>query len=443
MESSLPILNKSFKTPSYKALITLIILVLLSVFAWPFFVDDALDDGIAVVVYEFNSQDTLDNNGSVYQLGMWVKVDALPYEAGLWRLKQYEKALKNNDGATTTLKFEDYPKDRWIKKLNQVEGAEDLLCNFREYQCLERIYNQSPANSKKLAALLSANAANIEKYDGQMQYDQFQLYTDPMRSTFEIPFGPGSNIIKLKLMSIIQLVASNNVEQAISQLAPLIDFQQKVLEQTPYATVKITGILEYSSILDTVAFLIGKTEKSQRIQWAGLIERFSLLQSNQFNMNRILKRRFVAAANGWDFLSIENIKASSPDSSGILPLFILFKPNRTLNVMYQSLLQSLDDGGAINFNSDNIKQSIDYTNVIGSTLIDTTTFMITGLTDELTELKIKQRMIKHLYEQNNGQPATFNSPYTGKPGFNQDEQFCVSTDDVKYDVCITAFQTSK
>ena len=435
----------STKVFNYKRLI-LLLAVLLAILAYPFLFDDAIDDDISALVIKFNNQTTVKNNGSVYQLGMWAKSTTSPYEVGLWRLNQYDKALKRNNGSATNLTFEDRPKDSWIRKINFVEGTQDLLCDFSQIQCLDSLYEASQEKNEKIAALLQVNTANIEIYDGQMQYDKFQLYANPSLTLPQIQFGLGLDINKLKLMSIIQSVASSNGDAVTSELKQMLNFHQKVLAQTPYAITKIKSVIQYVSILDTVAFLIGKTDKSKRTQWAEIIRAFSFLQKDQLNMNKITKLRIVSAANGWAYFSIENMSASLPDSESRLPFFILFKPNRTLNSMYQHLLQDMDyselsKGRIINTKPDNLKQAIgiDYTNFIGSTLLRTAVPKTIDLTPDLLDLEVRQRMITYLYDKSSHQESIFRSPHTGESAFYQKAQFCVSTNNPKRDVCITAF----
>ena len=81
-------------------------LLIASVLFYLFLVDDELNPEIQPILDQYNSQHTTENNGSVYQLGMWSALDTSPYDVGLWRLNQYNEALSNNGYSVIDVEFE-------------------------------------------------------------------------------------------------------------------------------------------------------------------------------------------------------------------------------------------------------------------------------------------------------------------------------------------------
>lgn len=166
--------------------VVLIIILLLLVLFYLFIIDDKLNPEIQLILDQYNTQHTIYENGSVYQLGIWSALDTSPYDVGLWRLKQYNESLSNNGYTVVDVEFEDYPENDWIESLYSEDKMPELLCDFNKLECLELIY-QDPSN---IVNLIAENSDYIKRYDGLMKFDKFALYETPSYMLPMMKFGP-------------------------------------------------------------------------------------------------------------------------------------------------------------------------------------------------------------------------------------------------------------
>ncbi len=426
----------------------MIILFVLSILLYLFVQDDELNPNIQPILDQYNAQHTVDENGSVYQLGMWSALGASPYDVGLWRLKQYNDALSNGGYNVVDVKFEDYPVGSWIESLYPEDELPELLCDFKKAACLELIYN----DPSHISTLLSENSEYIKRYEGLMQFENFALYQSPSAMLPLIRFGPSLDVLKLKLIDIINDVKQREIALASNKLIELIHHNRRVLEKTPYATSKVISFVETELIIDVFAFILSKNNAVPISLWKEVIASLKPLTENQLKLNKVLLNEFVAQAKMFDVLKAEDYKGDLPSVIKYIPLSLMFKKNRSMNMLYAATTRYFDK---LEFIGDEIKVIkgkkltdvvyFDYKNAIGSLLLTTALPNFIELENQIYNIEIKQRMLKHLFELKINKSATFlnspyKSPYTGQEAHIIDNKYCINVDaNNENDVCISSF----
>jgi len=428
--------------------VVLIIILLLLVLFYLFIIDDKLNPEIQLILDQYNTQHTIDENGSVYQLGMWSALDTSPYDVGLWRLKQYNESLSNNGYTVVDVEFEDYPENDWIELLYPEDKMPELLCDFNKLECLELIY-QDPSN---IVNLIAENSDYIKRYDGLMKFDKFALYETPSYMLPMMKFGPSLDILKLKLIEVINDVKQGQIGLASSKLIPLIKHNRRVLGQTPYVIPKVISLVESEIIIDVFAFILSKSDDIHPSFWKDVIASLKPLTNNQLKLNNVLLNAFVAQAKMFEVLKPEDYKRDLPSVIKYIPLSLMFKKNRSMNMLYEATIRYFD---RLEFVGDKIKVTegkelkdvvyFDYRNALGSLLLMTALPKFIELENQVYNIEIKQRMLKHLFElkmKNHGinNQRLYKSPYTGQTAHVIGNNFCIVVDDdSKNDICISNF----
>ena len=428
--------------------VVLIIILLLLVLFYLFIIDDKLNPEIQLILDQYNTQHTIDENGSVYQLGMWSALDTSPYDVGLWRLKQYNESLSNNGYTVVDVEFEDYPENDWIELLYPEDKMPELLCDFNKLECLELIY-QDPSN---IVNLIAENSDYIKRYDGLMKFDKFALYETPSYMLPMMKFGPSLDILKLKLIEVINDVKQGQIGLASSKLIPLIKHNRRVLGQTPYVIPKVISLVESEIIIDVFAFILSKSDDIHPSFWKDVIASLKPLTNNQLKLNNVLLNAFVAQAKMFEVLKPEDYKRDLPSVIKYIPLSLMFKKNRSMNMLYEATIRYFD---RLEFVGDKIKVTegkelknvvyFDYRNALGSLLLMTALPKFIELENQVYNIEIKQRMLKHLFElkmKNHGinNQRLYKSPYTGQAAHVIGNNFCIVVDDdSKNDICISNF----
>jgi len=438
--------NKN-KNKNKKWLISLFIL-LLSIFLYLFVIDDELNHNIQPILDQYNTQHTTENNGSVYQLGMWSALDTSPYEVGLWRLKQYNEALSNNGYSVVDVEFEDYPEKDWIESLYSEDKMPELLCDFNKIKCFELIY-KDPSN---ISNLIAENSEQIKRYEGLMQFGNFQLFEKPSYMLPMMKFGPSLDILKLKLIDIINDVKQGQIDLASSKLLPLIRHNRRVLEQTPYVIPKVISIVKSEIIIDVFAFILSKNDDIPSSLWKDVIASLKPLTDNQLKLNKVFLNEFVAQAKMFEVMQPEDYKRELPSVIKYIPLSLMFKKNRSMNMLYEATTRYFE---RLEFEGDKIKVIngkeiedvvyFDYKNALGSLLLMTSVPKFIELENQVYNIEIKQRMLKHLFElrmqnSDSNSQSSYKSPYTGQKAHVIDNNYCIAVDDdSENDICISNF----
>jgi hypothetical protein len=448
--NKLPIIDgkKAVLESKNKKGLLLIVLLVLSILLYLFVQDDELNSEIQPILDQYNTQHILDDNGSVYQLGMWSALGTSPYDVGLWRLNKYNDALSTDSYNVVDVKFDDYPKENWIESLYPEDKIPDLLCDFNKVACLELIY-KDPSN---ISALIADNSEYIKRYEGLMKFDSFKLYEEPSSTLPMMMFGPSLDILKLKLIDIIKDVKQGEIGIASSKLIELIKHNRRVLEQTPYVIPKVISMVESEMIIDIFAFILSKRDDIPPSLWKEVIASLKPLTENQLKLNTVFLYEFVAQAKMFDVLNSNDYRRDLPTVIKYIPLSLMFKKNRSLNMLYDETTRYFNRlefvGEKIKIIKGNERENVvyfDYKNALGSFLLMTALPRFIELENQVYNIEIKQRMLKHLFElkiikSDTYKYTTYKSPYTGKEAHVIDNHYCITVDDDnENDICISNF----
>jgi len=417
-------LNK-FKTP--------LVVVLVCFSAYLFLRDDDLNPEIVELLKEYSSKISKNNNGSVYHMGMWSSLESSPYEVGLWRIEQYEKSLANTNLPSTSIEFDDYPEEDWIEEILPEDEKPKWFCDYDEIGCLESIYSQS----EQAIYLGDAFSKHIQRYNGVFSYTNFGLYQQPSIYGPMMKFGPGIDVLKIKLILNLHNFKLGKREAVVEELIQLINHHKLVLGQTPYTVSKVISVVELQLLYKVAAFLISKTDDEDLSVWKPYIDSLTQLKKDQLTFNKPLNHEFMSSYNSFQIAGLGNYRENLPSILKYLPKSFLYKPNRTANLMYQGMtvkkgMYELLGDRILVHDKQNVDDTIkfDLSNPIGSLLAITVTPKYLELDGALHNLEIFQRMTKHLYQQkfNNGNES-FLSPYTGMEGRIKGSFYCVDVHD--------------
>lgn len=413
-----------------KGLLLTGIALLIALFSYLLAFDDAINPQIPPILEKYNSQYTTENNGSVYQLGMWASLDDSPYEVGLWRLNQYQAALAKQGGVIAELKYEDYPTSDWLKLPFPSDQRPELLCDFDRVECLTRIYD----SSEKAAKLSRDNQAYIDRHDGLKAFNRFELYDKPSIALPQIHFGPGVDILKLKLMTLFGQVKAKEYKEASDELARLVTFYKRMLAQTPYLIADITAILELDVTLNTAAFLMAKTDENAMSDWSSLVSVLTQFEPEQLSLEKAIFSDVAGQVNALDEADLRHFVKEQGGWQQYLPIDVLYKRNRTINQLFEIMTANL---GKAKFVGERIviepstyvgrMLDVDLRNLVGSQVIISAPPKFTSFESELFDLAVKQDMLKHLMlNAINNETKTFKSPYTGKAASIKEHQLCIT-----------------
>jgi hypothetical protein len=285
-----------------------------------------------------------------------------------------------------------------------------------------------------------------------MKFERFQLYETPSSTLPMMMFGPSLDILKLKLIDIINDVKQKNIGFASSKLVELIQHNRRVLEQTPYVIPKVISLIESEIIIGVFAFILSKNEDVSPLLWKEVIASLKPLTENQLKLNAVFLYEFVAQAKMFDVLKAEDYKRDLPYIIKYIPLSLMFKKNRSMNMLYEATTRYFDRlefvGEKIKMMKGNELEDViyfDYKNALGSILLMTALPKFIELENQIYNIEIKQRMLKHLFELKINKSDTFinssyKSPYTGQEAHIIDNKYCINVDALnENDVCISSF----
>jgi len=426
-------LNK-IKTP--------LVVVLVCCAAYLFLRDDDLNPEIVELLEEYPQSIDKKNNGSVYHLGMWSSFDSSPYDVGLWRIMQYENAYSNAEFPTNTIDYEDYPKDKWIDELFAESNKPKWFCDYDERDCLDLIYS----HSEDAIYLGKEFNKHISRYDGVLNYSNFGLSQEPSVFSPMMMFGPGIDVLKIKIITYFHSFKLGNQETVVGELTRLLNYHKAVLDQTPYTVSKVISVVELQLIYKATAYLISKTSNQNLDVWKPYIDALKGFNQNQLTFDKPLLHEFASSYKSFQIAGLGDFKKDLPIVIRYMPKSYLFKPNKTANLMYKALTVNR---GKYKFSGDRIivhekadvKDVIKFqlTNPIGSLLAITATPRYLNLDGQLHGLEVLQRLTKHLYNKrlDNGE-GQFISPYTGEKGIAKDKYYCIDSESPKDNpVCLS------
>jgi hypothetical protein len=428
------LLNKVFddeRSKIFKRLLVVILVLSIVGGGYLFYKDDDLNPEIIELLEEYSSNNTKQNNGSVYHMGMWSSLESSPYEVGLWRIEQYEKSLANTELSSTSIEFDDYPEEDWIEEILPEAEKPKWFCDYDESGCLESIYSKS----EQAIYLGDTFAKHIERYNGVFNYTDFGIYQQPSIYGPMMMFGPGIDVLKIKLILNLHNFKLGKRKAVIEELIQLLNHHKSVLGQTPYTVSKVVSVVELQLIYKASAFLISKKNDEHLSIWKPYIDSLVQLEKDQLTFNKPLNHEFISSYNSFQIAGLGNFRKDLPSILKYLPKSFLYKPNRTANLMFKGLTvkrgqyELLSDRIIIH-KKPNINDAIkfDLSNAIGSILALTVTPKFVDLDGAMYDLEVLQRLTKHLYEQRvNNSDVNFLSPYTGIEGAVNGKFYCIDS----------------
>lgn len=406
------------------------------------FMDDELNPEIVELLEDHSKNISKNNNGSVYHLGMWSSFDSSPYEVGLWRVTQYENAYSNAEFPTNTIEYEDYPKDKWIEELFVESDKPKWLCDYDESDCLDLIYT----NSEDAIYLGKVFDKHITRYDGVLDYSYFGLSHEPSVFSPMMMFGPGIDVLKIKLITYFHSFKLGKQEIVINNLARLLSHHKTVLDQTPYTVSKVISVVELQLIYKAAAYLISKTSNQNLYIWKPYINALTQFNKNQITFEKPFLHEFASSYKSFEMAGLGDFRKDLPSVIGYLPKSYLFKPNKTANVMFKALMVNrgkyeFSDDRIIVHEKPDIKSLMKFelSNPIGSLLAITATPRYLNLDGQLHNLEILQRITKHLYIKRFGsEEKEFISPYTGNKGKAKGKLYCIDAESAEDEpICLS------
>ncbi|MCP4990463.1 MAG: hypothetical protein GY928_31820 [Colwellia sp.] len=419
-----------------------ICLIVFSSLAYFAFMDDELNPEIVQLLEDHSKNISKSNNGSVYHLGMWSSFDSSPYEVGLWRIKQYENAYLNAEFPTSSIDYEDYPKDKWTEELFAENDKPKWLCDYDESDCLDLLYS----NSADAIYLAKEFNKHISRYDGVLNYSYFGLSHEPSVFSPMMMFGPGIDVLKIKLISYFHDFKQGNQEAIVNNLTRLLNHHKTVLDQTPYTVSKVISVVELQLIYEAAAYLISKTSNQNLGVWKPYINALKQFNKNQITFEKPFLHEFASSYKSFEMAGLGDFRKDLPSVIGYLPKSYLFKPNKTANLMFKALMVNR---GKYEFSGDRIivhkkpdvksLMKFELSNPIGSLLAITATPRYLNLDGQLYNLEVIQRLTKHLYHKRLGsEKGEFISPYTGKKGNVIDKLFCIDSESLEDEpICLS------
>lgn len=412
-----------------------------------FIFDEPLNVNAANVLKHYNHNHTIENNGSVYQLGLWSEISESPMQIGKWRIAQYQDAIRKS--TEEEVEFEDYAGSIITQEIFQGKSKPALLCNIKESACV----NYIQLNIDLIPSLLADKSLFIERYDNALSFNTYTLYEKPSYNLPTPTYGNNSDLLKLKLLGLIKQTQEEKYQESATEIAHIISTHKKILAQTPYLAPKIMSIVELELTIDTLSLLLSKTHKSHIAQWQPILTALKPLNSAQLSMEKPFFYEFVSLVNTLETIDVEDYKDELIENINFLPSRILYKQNKTINMLYQWMtsnqnLMSYNNNRIITKESpviDNIL-AYDLMNPMGSLLAMSIAPRLLHLEPFLYKIDVKQKMLMYQFNQKlstlpKNKKKEFISPYTGEPSYIADGFLCVSKNtNLNEDICIHALE---
>lgn len=440
------LLNKAFgdkRAKQFKAILVVVITLSVATGGYLFFKDEELNPEIVELLEEYSNNISREKNGSIYHMGMWSSLDSSPYEVGLWRIEQYENSLARTQLPSTSIEFGDYPEEDWIEEIIPEDEKPKWFCDYDEIECLDLLYNQS----EQAIYLGDMFHKHIKRYDGVLNYSDFGLFQKPSIYAPMMRFGPGIDVLKVKLILSLNDFKLGKRNAVINDLIVLLNHHKNVIRQTPYTVSKVISVVELQLLYKAAAYLISKTNDEDLLIWKPYIDSLVQLDKEQLSFNRPLNHEFVSSYFSFQIAGLGDYKENLPAILKHLPKSFLYKPNRTANLMFNGITvkrgkYELDGDKIIVHEKPNVDDAIKFelSNPIGSLLAITVTPKYLELDGALHDLEVLQRMTKHLYQQRlDNSNESFLSPYSGVKGRFKGSFYCIDVYD-KGDkpICLSA-----
>lgn len=395
-------------------------------------IDEPLNPQVPTLVETVRSEVTLEDNGMVYLLGMWIASDESPYDVGLKRIRKSKLMVGKLDSKQFE-PLEDSNSEIWLTELGDGEGVSELTCHYLQNDCLRSIWNRTD----EIPELIETYRLYLDRLEQLMGYEKF---SPPIEPSLSKPIASHGSLIfsaKLKLLEVIYFSKNGEISRASSELAELIKLNVNLLKNSPNVMTKVIASVQHELTMEVAAFLFSKTSNSSIKYWETALTESSKLEPSMMSLKRPLAIEFVAIINSFrDELGAETIGNHGQKS---YTFSLAYKPNMTTNLLYEVYLDSFDfytwnDGMIV---SQRIKPArrelpeIQYTNYVGSLLARTAIARYLDLEDHFLEVYFRSVVLKQSFEfrhsgiANDSTGVTLFSPYSGKHAYFKDELLCV------------------
>ena len=398
-------------------------------------IDEPLNPQVPTLVETAQSEVTVENNGMVYLLGMWIASDESPYDVGLKRI-QNSKLMAGKLDSKQFEPLEDSNSDIWLTELSDGEDVSELTCHYLQNDCLRNIWNRT----NEIPVLIETYRLYLDRLEQLMGYERFSPPIEPSFSEPMIFYGSLIFSAKLKLLEVIYLAKNGEISRSSSELAELVRLNVNLLKNSPNVMTKVIASVQHEITMEVAAFLLSKTSNSNIRYWETAVTESSKLQPPMVSLKRPLAFEFVAMINSIrDELGAEAVGNHGQKN---YTYSLAYKPNMTTNLLYEAYLDSFDsytwsDGMIV---SQRVKPSkrelpeIQYTNYVGSLLARTAIPRYLDVEDHFLEVYFRSIVLKHSFEFRQSGIAkvltevTLSSPYSGKQAYFKNGMLCMDND---------------
>lgn len=344
-----------------QAIICTPLIAALAVFIYlQLFVDTTLDPEVNDWIARANENVTLDNNGNVYRYGLDAEEGKDPYEEGLARVRKTETKKRLNEKIAV------------IYKSNFSEASlnlsEEMTCSLRKFECLE--FSLSQADT--LPGVLSKNQLLLRRYQELSNYQNFYPIYSTHSDYPQIGFDEIIAARRLFVFNVIHSAANGRFEEAVSNVAEDIAFIRRVMKNETSLISHVINIVQLQEDFYLLSFILGNAPKTFN---GAKIEPIPLIDASETGKhNRVLEREFSKSV----IAIMEDI--SPAYDPGNLVSRLIFKPNRTINILFEDykkirgpyLLYEKEGDKELGYlNKSDLTIGIDYRNFFGSVLYST------------------------------------------------------------------------
>lgn len=431
-----------FKFLKSKKLVVGVVLVTLLVVLFSF--DEELNPEIPKLIESINTEVSTAENGMVFLLGMGTNTNKTPYEIGLERIQNYH-LRKEPSYAEAYDPLEDSSSEMWLPELEGGEDVSNLMCYFLESECLHLVW----INRSEIPSLIEEHADYLDVVNQLIEYETFRPVVMPNISAPMVFHNNSLFSHKLKLLEIVHFFAIQDYSSAFTELTKLIQLHQNLLAQSPQLIVKVVAIVQYQATLEVAAFLLTKTDSSNINVWEGVETSLTQFEPSVASQQRQFSVEFVGMVN-----AIKETTELNGESIDVGPFHLTqslaYKPNMTINLLYKTLMGSVNTYEWSNGRIERTKPKrekgemapLQITNYVGSLLVRTAVPRFLDIESDILELYFRNKVLQASIDARKKFKAPkvdqidIISPYTGLQAFLKNEKLCVDpAADESEDLC--------
>ncbi len=376
------------------------------------FSDDPINEDAKYWLEKY-SQGNLENSGSVYQLGVYLKGEGKPYERGLTFVSGQKTNLIQ------------------IEELQLTEPHNQLLCQFDQPECISYLLD----NAALAVDIIEANKQLFEDFKGLYHYSRFTILT-PAGIEYLKPDRQfiGDKIQQTNMIYALHLARSGQAREAVNLFRSLINYEYQVLAQTPYMVEKGKALITLERAALLFPYLYRAVEDKKL--WGYLSNIFPPYSDGQKSMKKVMAYEFV-----WSAKLIEHTIENEPDLYAQLGTFNLFyNRNKTINLIYEYLLEGVETEELLDrWNFYGIEMSknhtvpLDITNPLGSFIAATARPSFVSFDEHITRANRLNDLIKILYANSEG---VTDEGLAMKVQYVQNTQVCLADETDVTDICL-------